>query len=143
MHGFIKKCFFKARTFSSSNASKSVLMNNQECKVRPVIMNIKSNESSFYPYNILVKVFNIMSRTNETRHIFWHETCKCKSRLDGSVCNSKQQWNKDKCIRECRELIDQGIIDNEFIWNFSNCECELENREYLDYENCKCRKMAN
>ena len=89
MHGFIKKCFFTAITFSSSNASKSVLMNNQECKVRPVIMNIKSNESSFYPYNIFVKVFNIMSRTNETRHIFWHETFKCKSRLDVSVCNSK------------------------------------------------------
>ena len=31
--------------------------------------------------NINVKVFNLMSRTNETRHIEWHETCKCKSRL--------------------------------------------------------------
>ena len=29
-----------------------------------------------------------MSRTNETRH--WHETCKCKCRLDTSVCNNKQ-----------------------------------------------------
>ena len=25
-----------------------------------------------------------MSRTNETRHIEWHETCKCKCRLDGN-----------------------------------------------------------
>ena len=25
-----------------------------------------------------------MSRTNETRHIKWHETCKCKCRLDAS-----------------------------------------------------------
>ena len=23
-----------------------------------------------------------MSRTNETRHIKWHETCKCKCRLE-------------------------------------------------------------
>ena len=37
-----------------------------------------------------VKVFNLMSRTNETRHVKWHETCKCKCRLDASVCNNKQ-----------------------------------------------------
>ena len=36
-----------------------------------------------------VKVFNLMSRTNETRHIKWHEMCKCKYRLDTSVCNNK------------------------------------------------------
>ena len=28
--------------------------------------------------NLNVKVFNLMSRTNETRHMKWHETCKCK-----------------------------------------------------------------
>ena len=27
-----------------------------------------------------------MSKTNETRHIKWHETCKCKCWLDASVC---------------------------------------------------------
>ena len=37
-----------------------------------------------------VKVFNLMSRTNETRHIEWHETCKCKCRLNASVCNNKK-----------------------------------------------------
>ena len=37
------------------NLLKYVLMNNQECKVRPVIMNIKSGEPSFYPYSILAK----------------------------------------------------------------------------------------
>ena len=41
--------------------------------------------------NKTVKVFNLMSRTNETRHIEWHETCKCKCRLDASVCNNKQR----------------------------------------------------
>ena len=25
-----------------------------------------------------------MSRTNETSHIKWHETCKCKCRLDAT-----------------------------------------------------------
>ena len=30
-----------------------------------------------------------MSRTNETRHIKLHKTCKFKCRLDASVCNNK------------------------------------------------------
>ena len=32
-----------------------------------------------------------MSRTNEARHKEWHDTCKCKCRLDASVCNKKQR----------------------------------------------------
>ena len=85
-----------------------------------------------------------MSRTNETRHIEWHETCKCICRLDKIICNSKQRWNEDKCRCECKELIDKGVCDKGFIWNPSNCECECGKAcdvgEYLDYENCKCRK---
>ena len=46
--------------------------------------------------NLNVKAFNLMSRTNEKKHIKWHETCKCKCRLDASVCNNKQRWNDDK-----------------------------------------------
>ena len=40
-------------TFLSCNALKYVSMNNQECKIRPEIININSNEPSFYPYSIL------------------------------------------------------------------------------------------
>ena len=39
--------------------------------------------------NINVKAFYLMSRTNETRHTESH--CKCKYRLDASVCNNKQR----------------------------------------------------
>ena len=52
-----------------------------------------------------------MSRTNETRHIEWHETCKYKCRLDGNVCNNKQCWNDDKCPCECKELIHKALCD--------------------------------
>ena len=52
-----------------------------------------------------------MSRTNETRHIKWYEACKCKCRVDASVCNNKQRWDNDKCQCECKELIDKGICD--------------------------------
>ena len=27
-------------------------------------------------------------KNNETRHVKWHETCKCKFRLDASVSNN-------------------------------------------------------
>ena len=72
-------------------------MNNQECKVRPQIVNVNSDEPVFYPFsiktskcsgscnninnpcaklcvpdvvkNLNVKVFNLVSGTNETRRI--------------------------------------------------------------------------
>ena len=47
--------------------------------------------------NIIVKVFNLMSRTNQTRQIKWNETCKCECKLDASVCSNKKRWNNDKC----------------------------------------------
>ena len=147
-------------------------MNNQVCKVRPEIISVNSNEPVFCPFsiktnkcsgscnnindpyakmcvpdvvkNLNVKVFNLMSRTNETRHIKWHETCKCKCRLDASVCNNKQRLNDDKCRCVCKELIGKGVCDKGCAWNLSSCECECDKScdsgEYLDYENCKCRK---
>ena len=92
-----------------------------------------------------VNVFNLISRTNKTKYIKRHETCKCKCRLDASVCNNKQRWNEDKCRCECKELIDKGVCDKGFIWNPSNCECECykscDFSEYLDYKNCECKKI--
>ena len=77
--------------------------------------------------NLNIKIFNLISRTNETRFIEWHEC-----------------WNKNKCRCECNELIDKGVCDKGFTWNPSNCECGCDKvcdvGEYLDYEHCKCRK---
>ena len=91
-------------------------MISQACKVRSEIINLNSNEPVFYPRsiktckggggcnnindqysnlcipdavkNLNVKIFNLMSRTNETRHIKRHETCKCRCILDATVCNN-------------------------------------------------------
>ena len=54
MFGFVKQIFASAIMFISCNISgvnslKCVSMNNQECKVRPEITDINSNELSFYP----------------------------------------------------------------------------------------------
>ena len=85
-----------------------------------------------------------MWRSNETRHIKWHETCKCICRLDSSGFDNKQRWNNDKCRCKCKELIEKKKCDKESIWNLSNSECECHKScdvgEYLDYASCKCRK---
>ena len=58
MFRFIKQIFVSTMFFgcnvSSVNLSKCALMNNQECKTRPEIININSNEPSFYPYSIKI-----------------------------------------------------------------------------------------
>ena len=171
MFGCVKKVFFIGFKILSSFTNKCSLscisMNNQACKARPEIINVNSNNPVFYPFTIktskcggncnnindpyakmcvpdVVKVFNLMSRTNETRHIKWHEACKCICRLHAIACNNKQCWSNDKCRCECKELIDKDVFDKGFIWNPSTCECECDKAcdigEYLDYENCKCRK---
>ena len=148
----------------STTSLNCISMKNQECKVRQEIINVNNNAPVFYPFSIKtskcsgscnnindpytkicvqtvikdlnVKVFNSMSRTNETRHIKWHETCKCKCKLDVSVCNNKQRWNNNICQCECKELIDKGVYDRGCIWNPSNCKCECDKScdfgEYLD-----------
>ena len=127
-------------------------MNNQACKVRPEIINVNSNEPVFYPFsiktnkcsgscnniddlyakicvpdagkNLNVKVFSLMSRTNETRYIEWHETCECECKFGNNVCNNKQRWNKNKRRCECKELINKGVCHKGFIWNPSDCQCD-------------------
>ena len=152
------------------NPLECTSMKNQECRAMPEIVDVSSNNPIFYPFSIKtnkcsgncnnindpyariyvsdtikdlnVKVFNLMTLSNVTRHIKWHETCKCICRLDGIICNSKQRWNKNKCRCECKELINKGVCDKGFIFNPSNSECDKSCGigEYLDYSNCKCRK---
>ena len=99
----------------NANSLECVSMNNQECKTRTKIINMNDNEPAFYPFsikvnkcsgscnninnpyaklcvpdvvkNINVKVFNLISFSNQIKHIEWYETCKCKCRLDSSVCD--------------------------------------------------------
>ena len=125
--------------FTNVNSLSCISMNNQPCKARPEIINVNSNNQVLYHFSIKtskcscncnniddpytkicvpdvvkdlnVKVFNLMSRTNETRHTKWHETCKFECRLDSIVCNNKQRWNNDKCRCEYKELIDKGVCE--------------------------------
>ena len=174
MFRFIKKWFFIGSLFLSNLVSTTSLscisVSNEACIARPEIIN--NNNLVFYPFSIKtskcsgncnnvndphskicvsnvvkdlnVKVFNLLSRTNETKNIKWHETYKCECRLDAIFCNKKQHWNKNKCRCECKELIDKSVCDKGLTWNPSNCKCECNKScdfsEYLSYENCKCKK---
>ena len=108
---------FLSSLVSTTTSLNCISMNNQAYKVRPEIINVNSNDPVFYPFSIKtskcsgscnninnpyakicvsdvvkdlnLKVSSLILRTNETRHIKWHETCKCKCRLDVSVCNNK------------------------------------------------------
>ena len=107
MFKYIKQIFISSLVFfgslSSVNPLECISMKNQECKVRPKIVIINSNDPIFYPFsiktntcsgncndindpypkicipdvfkNLNVKVFNLLSRTNEIRNIKWHKTC--------------------------------------------------------------------
>ena len=84
-------------SFKNASSLKFISINNQPCKARPETINININNPIFYPFgiktskcsgscnnindpyakicvpdvvkNLKVKVFNLMSRTSETRHI--------------------------------------------------------------------------
>ena len=94
---FVKKFFVLGLTVLSNitNALDCISMKNQECKIRPEIVNINSNNPIFYPFsvkinrcngncnnindpyakicvsdtvkNLNVKVFSLMTLTNKTK----------------------------------------------------------------------------
>ena len=97
----VKQVFVSAITFfgynlSSMNPLEFVTINNRECKVRPEILNVNSNEPIFHLFsiwtskcrgscnsindiyaklrvpnvlkNLSIKVFNLMPTSNERRH---------------------------------------------------------------------------
>ena len=102
MFRFVKRIFVSAMMFfgctlSSVNPLECVSVNNQECKVRPEVVDVNINKPVFYPFSIKtskcsrscdnindpyailcvpdvvkkinIKIFNLMSRINETRHV--------------------------------------------------------------------------
>ena len=58
MLGFIKQIFISTMMFFSSlpnvNSLECVSLKNQECKVRPKIVDINSNKPIFYPLSIKI-----------------------------------------------------------------------------------------
>ena len=96
-------------SFTNANSLSCISINNQECKTRPQVINVNGDEPVFFPFsiktskcsgscnniiypyakicvsdvikNLNVKVFNLMSRTNETRHTEWREMSEFSANL--------------------------------------------------------------
>ena len=95
MFRLIKQCFYTVLAFLTSvNSVSCVSINNEECKVRPQTVNVSGDDPVVFPYsvktskcsgrcnninnplaelcvpdvvrNLNVKVFNLVSGTNET-----------------------------------------------------------------------------
>ena len=109
----------------SVNSLECISMKIQECKVREEVINVNTNNPVLYPFsvkvhkcsgdcnnisdpyarlcvpnvdkNIYLKVFNLMSWSNQTKQIKWHESCRCECRLILIICNNKQ---KRMCKRQ-------------------------------------------
>ena len=123
MFGIIKKEFISTLAFFSHNilltsSLKWYSLDNQECKIRPEIINVNNKEPIFYLHktkmnkcvpscntiddlygkkcfandieNIGLKVFNLLSQNNETINIEKHKSCGCKCKLNKDACNNKQ-----------------------------------------------------
>ena len=65
MFRFVKQIFSSTMMFFECNVSninplKCVSVNNQECQIRPKIVNFNSDESTFYPYSVKISKCKIM-----------------------------------------------------------------------------------
>ena len=56
MFRFVKECFFTGLAFLSALTSVNMLscisMNNQECRIRPQIVNVNGDDPVFFPFSI-------------------------------------------------------------------------------------------
>ena len=111
---------------SAANSLKCISLRNQECKVRKVIAdkkymafpnkieigrctgsfnNISNPHSrvcvSDIVKNITVKMLDLMTLTNKTKQVIFHESYKCVCKINSKVCSQKQKFNENKCRCEC------------------------------------------
>ena len=164
MFVFIKKIFYIGSLFVSSLVSTTSLncisMKNQECKVRPEIINVNSNEPVFYPFSIKtnkfsgscnnmndpyakicvpdvikdlnVKVFNLMSRTNEemNKYLVFDSTDENKELLKkyNDVFNGIR--NKIKKIS-----IDESDYEKDYMKIKFNSDYDLTLNKELKFHN--------
>ena len=101
----------------ASDIIKCTSWKNQTSQASPMLTDINSNEPLYYPFTVTVntcgvifttiddryagisvvnkmknrnmKVFNLISRINETKFFVQHRPCECKWKLTENVYNSK------------------------------------------------------
>ena len=95
----LDKCVGKCNTFND--------LNNEECI---------PNKTE----DLNLSVFNVIAGINESKTLTRHISCECKWKFDGTICNSNQYCNNDKCQCECKE---HHICEKDYVWNPAICNC--------------------
>ena len=100
MLGFIKKCFFTRLKFLSTLTSVNLLScisaNNQECKVKPQIVNVSRDDPVFFPFSI--------------NRSYCSDSCNSINNPYAKLCVSDvvKNWNVKGSIY-CWELMKQDL----------------------------------
>ena len=68
-----------------------------------------------------LRVFNMITKINESKTSTKHKSCECKCKFDGRKCNSDQWWNKSKCRCECKN---RHACEKDYVWNPAIYSCE-------------------
>ena len=102
MFKFIKKPFLVLLRFSRSLASKCISLNNESIihiwLVQVVVMEVEilliyqvEYDLSNKAKDINSKVFNMITRINESKTLKKHISCHCKCKFDDRKCNLSQK----------------------------------------------------
>ena len=114
------------------NHTKCVYLSNKKLIIQPTLINLHPNEyrqefhydalavkldRCFGSCNTLHDLSNKVCIPNKTRRtqndyrnkwiktLTRHISCECKSKFNGTKCNSNQWWSNDKCQCECKKHI--------------------------------------
>ena len=66
--------------------------------------------------DVNLNVFNLITRTNESKTLIKHISCKFKCTFNSKKCNSNLIWNNNKFPRQ--------VCEKGYIWNPATCSCE-------------------
>ena len=84
-----------------------------------------SNETE----DLNVSVLNKITGITESKTLAKHISDECKSKFDGSKCNSNQKWNNYNCRIESKNPKGHHVCKKDYIWSPATSSCK--NDKYL------------
>ena len=81
------------------------------------------NKTEDLHLNIYI-MFNMITRTNESKTLTKHMSCECKCKFDRTKCNSNKWWNNNKFRCERKNI---HVCEKDYAWKSATCNCENGN----------------
>ena len=79
--------------------------------------------------DLKLSVFNMITKTNESKTLIKYISSEWKCKIDERKCNFNQNRNTDKCRCQCKNPKEHNAFKKDYIWNPNTCS--FENAEYL------------